>query len=767
MKSYIIGVVTLLLIGICAVTAQNKNAVRTDAHITGHIIDSESGEHIPYVSIGIKGTTFGALSDGSGHFLLKNLPLGKHTLFASFTGYESIEQPIEVEPNKTIEIKISLRPQLIAIDQVVVTGSRNETNKRESSTIVNVVSGKLFESTASNNVAEVMNFQSGLRVEYTCSNCGVPQLRINGLEGQYSQILLDSRPIFSSLATVYGLEQLPASMIERVEVIRGGGSALFGSNAIGGVVNIITKEPLRNSVSLSNSTNFYDKGGADVNTTLNGSFVTDDYRAGIYLFGMVKNRDAYDRDGDGFSEIPTVESETVGFRGYYKLTSSSRLTAEYHHIREYRRGGNKLERPPHDADVAEQLRHNINGGGVKYDLFTEDYKHRLSIYTSLQNIDRQSYFGTNQNLDAYGSTKDFTFIGGGQYACRLNRLIFMPSELTIGAEYSNNFLNDKMLGYNRTIEQSSITYGAFVQNEWQSERFSLLLGGRLDKHNKVRNAIFSPRANLRYTPIEAVGLRTSYASGYRAPQAYEEDLHVAAVGGEVAIISIDPNLRPEYSQSISGSVDLYHSFAGIQANLLIEGFYTDLDDVFTLVENGRDSKGNLLLERRNASGAIIKGVNLEAKVGFSPKLILDAGFTIQSSRYKEPLKWSENEEIEPQQRMFRSPDEYGYIALNYLPIKNFAASLTANYTGEMLVQHYAGYIESDAQTLTPQFLDLGTRLAYDLNFSTGLNIQLSGGVKNMLNSFQRDIDRGALRDAGYIYGPAFPRMVFIGVKMTI
>lgn len=85
-----------------------------------------------------------------------------------------------------------------------------------------------------------MNFQSGLRVETNCGNCGTTQLRINGLEGQYSQVLLDSRPIFSSLASVYGLEQLPVAMIERVEVIRGGGSALFGANAIGGVVNIIT-----------------------------------------------------------------------------------------------------------------------------------------------------------------------------------------------------------------------------------------------------------------------------------------------------------------------------------------------------------------------------------------------------------------------------------------------------------------------------------------------------------------------------------------------
>ena len=142
--------------------------------------------------------------------------------------------------------------------------ARNETSRRESATIVNVVTPVLFENTISNKVSEVLNFQTGLRVENTCQNCAFPQLRINGLEGQYTQILLDSRPVLSSLASVYGLEQLPIEMIERIEVIRGGGSALFGSTAIAGVVNIITKEPTRNTFSLTHNMGIYDNKKIDV-----------------------------------------------------------------------------------------------------------------------------------------------------------------------------------------------------------------------------------------------------------------------------------------------------------------------------------------------------------------------------------------------------------------------------------------------------------------------------------------------------------------------
>lgn len=766
MKSYIYGVLAVLLINVCALQAEPKRVPASDSHLTGHIVDSHTKEHIPFASIQVKGTSLGAVSDATGHFLLKNIPVGTYTLVASFVGYRNVEQQIEVVANKTIEVKLNLDPTILQVDEVVVTGSRNESNRRETATIVNVLSAKMFEKTASNNVAEVLNYQPGLRVEYSCSNCGVPQLRINGLEGQYSQILLDSRPIFSSLAAVYGLEQLPAGMIERVEVIRGGGSALFGSNAIGGVVNIITKEPLRNTLAITNNTGFFD-GGSDVNTTLNAALVSDDMKAGIYLFGMIKDRDEYDRDGDGYSESPKINSETIGFRGYYKVTPLSRLTAEYHHIREFRRGGNLLGRPPHEADIAEQLRHSINGGGLKYDAYTADYKHRMSLYASVQNINRESYFGTDKNPDAYGSTKDFTVVAGGQYTYSMDRFLFMPAQLTVGAEYNGNELEDKMLGYGRTVDQLSRSYGAFLQNEWKTEKLSLLLGGRLDRHNKVSKPIFSPRVNVRYTPIEQVGIRASYSSGYRAPQAYDEDLHVAAVGGKVSIISIAPNLRPEYSKSLSGSLDLYHSFGRIEANLLVEGFYTDLKDVFTLIETGEDAEGNRLVERQNASGAVIKGVNMELKVGFTPKLILDGGFTTQSSRYKDDFSWSQNPALVAQRKMFRSPDNYGYVTLNYNPHKSVALSFTGNYTGSMLVQHAGTEPEYDSHTKTPTFWDIASRVSYDISLSRQVKMQISGGVKNILDSFQRDIDSGPMRDAKYIYGPAAPRTYFFGVKFMM
>ena len=194
---------------------------------------------------------------------------------------------------------------------------------------------------------------------------------------------------------------------------------------------------------------------------------------------------------------------------------------------------------------------------------------------------------------------------------------FYAATFTGGAEYSYDDLQDEMLGYHRTIAQTVHIGSAFAQNEWKNDRWSFLIGGRLDKHNMMDHVIFSPRANVRFNPTKDINLRMSYSSGFRAPQAFDEDLHITAVGGDVAIIQISPDLKEENSQSVSASVDFYHRFGPVQVNFLVEGFYTDLRNVFILEEIGRDEDNNLLMERRNGKGARVMGINLEGKMAYS------------------------------------------------------------------------------------------------------------------------------------------------------
>ena len=759
-----------ILLCLCCVfavaNAEEHNALNpSDANIVGHIIDKKTGEHLPFINLFLQGTTIGTTTDATGHYYLKNLPEGEFTLVMKALGYKTIEQQVKLKRGKTLEINFEAVEDAVSLDGVVVSANRNETTRRMAPSLVNVLDSKTFETAHATSLADGLNFQLGVRVENNCQNCGFQQVRINGLEGPYTQILVDSRPIFSALTGVYGLEQIPANMIERVEVMRGGGSALFGSSAIAGTINIITKEPLRNSAQLAHSLTMVGGSRPDNNTTFNASLVTDNHKAGVYLFGQGRHRAAYDDDGDGFTELGQLEAKTLGFRSYLKTSNYAKLTFEYHNISEFRRGGNLLDQPPHETDITEQTDHQINGGGLKFDLFSKNEHHRLSVYTSAQHTKRQSYYGAGHDPNAYGRTTDMTFVGGTQYNYEADRCLFMPATFTGGMEYSYDDLQDRMLGYNRTIAQTVHIGSLFAQNEWKNHYWSLLIGGRLDKHNLMDHVIFSPRANLRYNPTDDVNLRLSYSSGFRAPQAFDEDLHVTAVGGDVALIQLSPNLKEEKSQSLSASADLYHRFGAVQANFLLEGFYTDLRDVFLLEEIGRDAAGNLLLERRNGKGASVMGINLEGKIAYA-WLQLQAGATLQRSRYKEPEQWSDNPNVAPQKKMFRSPDCYGYFTATLTPVNRFTASLTGTYTGSMLVQHFAGYVPEDREESTPRFFDMQIKLAYDIPLMQAFTLQINGGVTNLFNAYQSDFDKGADRDAGYIYGPSTPRSFFMGCKIS-
>lgn len=761
MKKILLSIIIVMIV--FTVFAQNKNG--TGANIVGHVISESTSQPIPYVNISLKGTTLWAQTDTTGHYKMNNLPVGQYQLVANLIGYKTIEKEVTIEKGKTIEVNFTLEQDVVMLNSIVVSANKNETNRNEAVNMVNVITPKTFENTSSVCLADGLSYQPGLRIEYECQNCGSSQLRINGLEGSYSQILIDSRAVNSALAGVYGLEQIPVNMIDRVEVVRGGGSALFGSNAVAGTVNIITKDPTANSLQLSNTTSLIGGTAWDVNTSFNAMVVSNNNKAGIAFFGTSRLREPYDANGDSYSEIPKLNSKSIGFRGYYRLNNISKLTFEYHNIYEFRRGGNDFDLPPHEADIAEQAQCDIHSGGLKYDLFLKGNKHAIQVYSSAQHIGRDSYAGAGKDLNAYGLTTDISAVLGAQYVWRMKKCFFMPADFTGGAEMSYNNITDNITGYDRFIDQTTRIYSLFLQNEWHNKTLTLLLGGRLDKHNLIDNLIFSPRVSARYAPWEWLNIRTSYTQGFRAPQAFNEDLHVEAVGGEVSLISLADDLKPEMSNSVTFSMEFSNNKAKMPFLFMTEFFYTDLKDVFILEEIGRDDAGNLLLERRNGSGAVVSGLNFEFTFVPYRRLKFNGSFTYQSSLYKEAEKWSED--IAPQRKMFRSPNSYGSLMATYMPVKNFEIDFSGTYTGPMLVQHYAGYVAKDILMTTSSFFDINLKIAYDFHLKENTTLQLNAGIKNILNSYQKDFDQGENRDSGYIYGPIYPRTFFFGLKFMI
>ncbi|MGM9733788.1 MAG: TonB-dependent receptor domain-containing protein, partial [Prevotella sp.] len=259
-------------------------------------------------------------------------------------------------------------------------------------------------------------------------------------------------------------------------------------------------------------------------------------------------------------------------------------------------------------------------------------------------------------------------------------------------------------------------------------------------------------------------------------QAYDEDLHVTAVGGEGVLIQLADGLKPERSNSFSGSLDWSIQAGHFQINLLAEAFYTSLSHVFYLQNIGYDAQGNSIQERRNGSGANVYGVNFDAKAAHGTNFYVQAGLTLQRSRYKELTTWSEDPDVEAVRDMPRTPNVYGYFTMNLQPVKALDLSLSGVYTGRMHVPHFAPvdvvpegyeytYINKDEMVHTPDFFDLSAKVAYTFSLGGRIKLQLNAGVQNILDAFQKDLDKGTYRDSGYFYGPTQPRTVYIGCKV--
>ena len=755
----------MLVLACVSMSSYAVNPIKEGNMIAGHVIVKGTEEGIPFATVMILGTNRGAVSNEEGQFEFRKLAAGKYTLRVQVMGYKTQEKTITVSAEATSVVHFQMEEVSFTTDEVVVSANRNEVSRKAAPVVVNVMSAKLFETVNSTDPAKSLNFQSGLRVENNCQNCGFPQVRINGLEGPYSQILINSRPIISALSGVYGLEQIPVNMIERVEVVRGGGSALFGANAVGGTINIITKDPINNSFQVASTMSNMNGKSWEQYMGGNVSLVAKDNSYGIALYETYRNRNPYDADGDGFSELGKLNMNTFGMRAYYRPNYFSRINVEYHTTNEFRRGGNKFNLQPHEADITEQTKHIINSGGVSYDRYWGE-KHKMSVYGSIQHTDRNSYYGAQKDMNAYGKTNDLTWVVGGMYVGNMDRCLFAPATFTGGVEYQSNSLHDVMTGYHRDMQQDVRIAGGFVQNEWRLNRWTMLVGARLDKHNLIDHPIFSPRVNFLYKPSDNLQARLTYSTGFRAPQAYDEDLHVTAVGGEGVQIRLADGLREERSNSFSGSVDWSFPMGHWQSNILLEGFYTDLHHVFVLEDIGEDQNGDKIKERRNGSGAKVYGVNLDAKVAHGREAQLQLGFTVQRSRYNRAEVWtSEGEEEQTTKRMPRTPDYYGYFTFTSAPLKNFDFSLSGTYTGKMIVPHMAGYIEKSRMEHTPQFMDLNLKLNYTFVLKDHIKMQVNGGVQNIFNSFQKDLDKGEFRDAGYFYGPTQPRTYFVGIKI--
>ena len=743
-----------------------------------HASVKKESEPVVFATLSIEELSVSSVTTSSGKAHLHDIPYGTYTIIASYIGYELVSQEITLSSDSpNLNIEFSLTEQTMDLDEIVISGTKTYKRQTDSPVIVNVLSSKTLDNVQACNLSEGLKFQPGLRVENDCQTCNYTQLRMNGLAGGYSQILINGRPIFSPLTGLYGMEQLPVNMIERIEVVRGGGSSLYGSSAIGGTVNVITKTPRKNSYELNYNYQNINKQTGDNQTLANATLVSKSSNSGISLFINNRNRGFYDHNGDDFSEIPLIENTSVGMNMFFLPNDNQKLEVSLSNLNEYRFGGEMVtEKPAYLAAQSEERTHNVWMGSADYQINFNKNKSSLITYAAWQSTVRDHYTGIipdeNEALlehlenPPYGTSDVTTFNTGVQLNHKINKFLTGENVFTLGTEFIYDEVSDAIPAYNYLIDQTTRNYGTFLQSDWKiAKNITLLSGVRMDIHNLVNQPTFSPRASLLYKLKKNTQFRVNYGAGFRAPQAFDADLHIAFAGGGVSRVILSTDLIPEKSQSLSGSVNYDMPTDKFILGFTLEGFYTRLNRAFYLAPIGEDEFGELF-EKQNGQGATVTGGTLELRANYNRKAQLEAGITIQTSEFDEEVAYIDG--LDGIKEFVRTPNEYGFATLSFTPNKRINANMNYIYTGSMLVPHFAGASNQTVDEIisSASFSEVSFKFAYSIGLKKiNSKIELYTGVKNILNAYQDQFDIGKNRDSNFVYGPSQPRTIFIGIKL--
>jgi len=735
--------------------AAEADSEAPDCLFTGIVKDS-LGKRIPNATVMIEENGQVALTDGEGQFCFTSLPAGPLTLLAAFEGFEE-KWVSDVHPGNG-PIEIALDPARLTESITVTAATRTEKRLEDVPIRTEVVMPEIIEMSSAKTLADAVEFTPGIRVENSCQNCNFSSIRMLGLQGPYTQILFDGQPTMSSLAQVYGVEHIPAQMVDRVEIVKGGGSSIYGSGSVGGVINIISHTPSHNSVHLDTSSEWV-SGTPTQSFGVTGDWLSKSKNTFLTAYTQNNNTNPMDFNDDAITEISDRKLSTSGLRfGQNFFDQSAKLTIDLSYMWEDRRGGSDLDLPKDQAYLTEWVNSKRTSLGASwFHSPNTDMDYRLSF--SLANTDRDTYYGSNRDPNAYGSSDNPLWLIDGQVNNYLG-----PHILSWGSQFRSDSIRDTQPAYNRTTDETYHNVGAYIQDDWFFlDGFELVYGFRVDKHSALEKAIMSPRAALMWSPTPELRFRSSVATGFLAPQVFDEDLHITQVNGEGQIIRNDPNLKEESSKTYMLGME-WRPVIG-PGNALIEanGFDTEIKDLFLSIEDDLPGTEEFEFTRINHGKASIYGAELNFGYGISNLFQFEFGIVEQRAKFDEPDPDFNSENF------FRTPHRYGVVSFMYFNRTVGDFFIGTRFEGESIIPHYAGYIAEDRLETTPGWITLDTSYSKKFNIlrSERRAINFTLGVKNLTDKYQDDIDRTIYRDAGYIWGPRSPRTVYVSLGFDL
>lgn len=734
---------------------------------------SKGAEVLIGATISLKGAGISGVTDSTGSFTLSNLPKARYVLQVSMIGFESFQKAMDVKEGELKEIRIDLKPLESTLNEVVVSGTLKPVQRLQSPIAVEVFTPQFFKKNPSPSIFESLQMVNGVRPQINCSVCNTGDIHINGLEGPYTMVTIDGMPIVSSLSSVYGLFGIPSQLIEKVEIIKGPASGLYGSEAIGGLINIITKEPQKAPVlSLNAMTTSWLEHNIDLGVKFKAGKATS--LLGINYFNYSNPED---KNRDNFTDVTLQHRISVFNKWNFRRRHKRVATLAGRYFYEDRWGGDT------------RWNKSFRGGDSLYgeSIYTSRWelignyqlpvKERLFFSFSATAHHQNSYYGTtpyfgNQKI-LFGQTTWDKTIGA--------RHSFLAG---LAGRY--NYYDDNSTATRDTFSKTNkperyFIPGLFLQDEWVlNDKHRVLTGIRWD-HHPAHGIITTPRVAYKWSVAPKQVLRLNVGTGFRVVNLFTED-HAALTGSRV--VEIQGRLKPE--RSYNANLNYNWSFGSRS-----RAFSVDASAWYTHFTNrivaDYDTDPQKIIYRNLDGFAVSRGFSLNLDFNFLQRLKGSVGATFQDAALV-------NEEDGKRQhtRPVLAENWSGTWAITYtLPV----AGLTFDYTGNVY-----------GPMRLPLISELDPRRGYSPVWSLqnlqatkwiSNKLEIYGGVKNLFNwtpaksnpfliarsqdPFDKGVEYeadgsvkvtpanpyGLTFDPSYVYAPNQGRRVFLGLKWKL
>lgn len=756
---------------LCALVSVCNGLLAQQVTVSGKV-ESMDGEPLAYATVAVQSSTIGVSTDQDGQYTL-NLPeMGKYTITSSYLGYAASERTIDVTQATVKDIDFAMEPESSMMGEVVVTGTLKAVNRIESPVPVEVYHPKFLRKNPTPNIYEALQTVNGVRPQLNCQVCNTGDIHINGLEGPYTMVLIDGMPIVSSLATVYGLSGIPNSLIERMEIVKGPASSLYGSEAIGGLINIITKNPSRAPiVSADVMATTWEEYNADLGIKLNAG-KTASILTGINYYNFDK---VVDHNEDNFTDVALQERISVFQKWNFQRKSNRLLTLSGRYYHEERWGGER-----------QWTKANRGGSDVYGEAITTERVELLGQYqlpTTEHLMASFSFNAHNQN-SVYG---DIPFIANQKIAFgqltwdhTWHQHDFLAGVATRYTFYDDNTPATGGDTFDPTNDPDEIWLpGIFIQDNISvSEKHKLLLGLRYD-YNNVHGNIFTPRLAYKWSLSPTDIFRLNAGTGFRVVNLFTED-HAALTGAREVVIA--ESLNPEQSYNINANyIKKIYLPNGSSGSIELSGWYTHFENV---ILPDYETNANQIIYDNLDGSAETKGLSLNADMVLRNGLSVMIGATLMDVNQKENGMTS---------RQLLTERFSGTWTISYKFINDkVALDYTGNVYSPMLLPRLSELDPRPSES--PWWSIQNIQLTYK-----GFNkIELYGGIKNIFNwtpwknqsepiiarsfdPFDREVtfdQSGAVVstpnnpyaltfDPSYVYGPNQGIRGFLGIRYTL